>query len=336
MNNQYQNYTSYQGYTPITLPQKPPRARLHVGIIAFAAALVMVITAIAQVLIDDFAMAKNPALAENAWYSWALSGLPMYLIGMPVAFLLLLAIPAKAPQKKKSNPLMWFGFLFLCFALTYIANFIGQYFIAWLTNETNLEVENEVQKATSVTPFEINLIFIGILAPIFEELFYRKAIIDRLRRYGDRPAILISGLIFGLAHGNFNQIFYTVAVGMLLGLIYIRTGSVLYTISIHAAFNMIGGVFTTELVRRMDENLAPVQGDTIGMVMSLAYSIFIILSLVVGIIFLIANLRRFNRSLQKGEYTLSFDKWMNALVINPGMWVFLALIALLLITSLFV
>jgi hypothetical protein len=70
------------------------------------------------------------------------------------------------------------------------------------------------------------------------------------------------------------------------------------------------------------------------MVMLVAYAAFVILSLVIGIIFFICNVKRFSRSLKKGEYTLSFDQWMNSPVLNPGMWVFLALIALLFVANL--
>ncbi len=334
--NQYQNYTFYQNdAAQIVLPTKPPRARLHTGIIAFSVALVILLTSVAQAIIHGVVLGINPALAENDWYLWVLSVIPMYVFAMPIAYLLLLTIPKSAPQKQKLNPLMWVGFLFLCFALSYAANIAGQYFGDWIYNMLGVEVENELEQMTSVTPLGINLLFVGVLAPIFEELFYRKAVIDRLRRYGDLPAILISGLIFGLVHGNFNQVFYATCVGILLSFIYVRTGSVLYTISIHAAFNMIGGVYTTELIRRMDENMALAENDTVGQIMLMAYTVFTLLSLVVGTIFLLANLRRFSRSLQKGEYTLSFDKWMNALVFNPGMWVFLAIVALLFLSSLF-
>lgn len=335
--NQYQNYyTSYQtNEAPVILPQKPPRARLHTGVIAISVTLVILLTSVVQAIVHGVILGVNPALTENDWYMWALSGLPMYLFAMPLSYLLLLTLPKTAPQKRKLNPLMWLGFLFLCFAISYGANIVGQYVNDWIYSMLGIEVENQLGEMTSVTPFGINLLFVGILAPVFEELFYRKAIIDRLRRYGDLPAILISGLIFGLVHGNFDQVFYATAVGMLLSFIYVRTGSVLYTISIHAAFNMIGGVYTTELLRRMGENLIPAEGDTVGQVMLMAYSVFTLLSLIIGTVFLFANLKRFNRSLQKGEYTLGFDKWMNALVLNPGMWVFLAMVALLFVSSLF-
>ena len=336
--NQYQNYTYYQNEqneaTPILLPQNPPKARLHTGIIGFAIVLGLLLTLFAQLVMIGVVEVMYPAFAENDWYMWVVSTVPLYLIGMPIAYLLFLTIPKSVPQKQKINPLMWIGFLFLCFLLTYLTNFLGQFVTDWIYNFFGIEVQNDLAEMTYITPFGINFLFVGILAPVFEELFYRKAIIDRLRRYGDLPAILISGLIFGLAHGNFSQVFYATAIGMLFGFIYLRTGNVFYTISLHMAFNMIGGVYSTELMRRLGDSLTPAEGDTVGMVMLLAYNVFMILSVVVGSIFLIANIRRFCRSLQKGEYTLSFDKWMNALVLNPGMWVFIAWTAIVFISNL--
>lgn len=332
---QYQNYTFHQNnVTPIMHLKKPPKARLHVGIITFSAALVIILTLVVQVIAHTFILEAYPAIAENDWYMWVLSSLPMYLVAMPIAYLLLLSVPNRAPQKQKLNLLTWVGFFCLCFALAFMSNFLGQYVNDLVYNTLGLEVENELEQMTVTTPLGINILFVGILAPVFEELFYRKAVIDRLRRYGDLPAVLISGLIFGLAHGDLSQVFYATSAGILLSFIYIETGSVLYTISIHSAFNMIGGVYTTEMIRRMGENLTPTEGDILGQVMVMAYDLFVILSLIIGFVFLILNIARFCRSLKKGEYTLSFDKWMNTLLLNPGMWVFLFTIGILFVSSL--
>lgn len=333
--NQYPDYTFYQNYTQPTPPKTDlVRARRHVGIGAFAVAFMFVLTVVAQIFGNAVVMIFYPALAENDWYLWALSGLPMYFFAMPVCYLIMRLVPASAPQKKKTHPLTWAGFLCLCFAVTVFANILGQYFSNWFSNLTGLQIENELQEMTSNTSFVVNLIFVGILAPIFEELFYRKAVIDRLRRYGDMPAILISGLAFGLVHGNFNQVFYTVAVGILLSFIYVHTGNVLYTISIHAAFNLIGGVYTTEIVRRVGETLIPAEGDVIGIVMVAAYAIFTVVALIVGVIFLIVNIGRFCRSLKKGEETLTLGEWIKVIFLNPGVWVFIVMIAILFISSL--
>ena len=318
----------------ILLPQKPPRARLHVGTIAFAITLGMLLTFITQAIGAVVISVVNPALIENDWFTMAFSVAPIYLIEMPAAYLLLLTIPKSAPQKQKLHPFMWIGFLFLCFLLTYLSNFIGQFVEVWIYNLLGVEVRNDIGEMSYITPFGANFLFLGILAPVFEELFYRKAIIDRLRRYGDLPAILISGVIFGLIHGNFSQVFYATAIGMVLGYVYLRTGKVLYTILLHATFNLVSGVYVTELIRRFGSSGIPAEGDTVGIIMVLAYNALMILSVVIGSVFLLVNLKRFYRSLKKGEYTLTFDQWMNALLINPGVWAFVAWMALVFISSL--
>ena len=336
--NQYPNYTPYQSFQGeeeiVMLPQKPPRARLHIGTIGFALTLGMLLTMIVQVIGAAVVSVVNPALIENDWFSMAFSVVPIYLIEMPVVYLLLLTIPKSVPQKKKLHPLMWLCFAFLCFFVADLAGFAGQIVEAWIYNFFGIEVQNDLAEMTYITPFGVNFLFIGVLAPIFEELIYRKAIIDRLRRYGDLPAILISGLIFGLIHGNFSQVFYSAAIGLVLGYVYVRTGNVLYTILLHATFNIVSGVYVTELIRRFGSSGIPAEGDTVGNIMVLAYNAFTILAFVVGAIFLLVSIRRFWRSLQKGEYTLTFDQWMKAIFINPGVWVFLLWMALVFISSL--
>lgn len=333
--NKHQNYTTYRTYiSSSTPPEKLPRVRFHLGVGAIAIALVFLFTMAAQIILHGALLRIAPAVIENDWYNWVLSVVPMYLIAMPLSYLLMRTIPASTPRKQKIHPLMWIGFLCLCFALTYAANIIGQYVGNLIFNFTGFKVENELEEMTVSTPFLVNVLFVAILAPIFEELFYRKAVIDRLRRYGDLPAILISGLVFGLVHGNFNQFFYATAIGILLSFIYVRTGSVLYTISIHAAFNFIGGVYTTELIRRVGQELTPAEGDTMGMLMVTAYSLFTIGSLIIGAIFFIVNIISFCRSLRKGDQSLTFGQWLNVLIFNPGVLVFALVIAVLFISSL--
>ena len=326
--NRYPEYPPHQNEAEeaVMLPQTPPKARLHTGIIVFAIALGEVVALLVQLIIQTLITSYYPAITENDWFMWAISTFPIYLVAMPISYLLFLTVPKSVPQKKKLTLPMWFGFLFFCFGVSYFFKYLGQYVIDWIYVLLGVEVKDQAAEIAYITPFGINLLFVGILGPIFEELFFRKAVIDRLRRYGDLPAILISGLIFGLIHGNFSQLFYTAAIGMVLGFVYLRTGNVLYTIALHCVFNIIGGVYVTEMLRYAESD--------IGIVMTLAYGLFVILSFVVGAIFLIANIRRFCCSLQKGEYSLTFDQWMNALVFNPGMWAFLAWMALMFLSSL--
>lgn len=84
----------------------------------------------------------------------------------------------------------------------------------------------------------LGALVLGILVPILEELMFRKFLIDHLCKYGVSAAILLSGLVFGLYHGNFSQFFYAFGLGIVFGAIYAHTGKLIYTILLHMAVNL--------------------------------------------------------------------------------------------------
>lgn len=88
----------------------------------------------------------------------------------------------------------------------------------------------------------VMLVFSALVAPVCEELIYRKLLLGSMRPMGDTPAILISSLIFGLAHGNFDQFAYAVFSGMIFGIIAVRYKSIIPTILLHVANNLLVSV----------------------------------------------------------------------------------------------
>jgi len=87
--------------------------------------------------------------------------------------------------------------------------------------------------ATSVLDSVIYCIFVCIAAPIGEELLFRGAILKSLLPYGSRFAIIISAVLFGLVHGNFEQIPFALFVGLIFGYIAVKTDSLFYAITLH-------------------------------------------------------------------------------------------------------
>lgn len=81
-----------------------------------------------------------------------------------------------------------------------------------------------------------------VIAPVFEEFIFRGVLMDALKPYGNGFAIFVTGLLFGLYHGNFSQLFYTAIIGIALGYIGNVTNSVFATTIIHAMFNSISGI----------------------------------------------------------------------------------------------
>ena len=79
-----------------------------------------------------------------------------------------------------------------------------------------------------------------VCAPIFEEFIFRGIILESTRhRFGVIAAWLISSLCFGLAHVMPSQILPTMIVGLVLGYVYIRSGSLFSGILLHALNNAL-------------------------------------------------------------------------------------------------
>lgn len=81
-----------------------------------------------------------------------------------------------------------------------------------------------------------------VLAPLFEEYWFRGIIQTSLSQYGNGFAIAVSALCFGMAHGNIHQLCYCFIMGIGLGYVRYATGSILPTTVIHAMLNSISGI----------------------------------------------------------------------------------------------
>ena len=79
-----------------------------------------------------------------------------------------------------------------------------------------------------------------IIGPIAEELTFR-GLVQRRARIWLKPgtAIVVSSLIFGLAHMNMIQLIYAFGIGLLLGYLYEKSGNLIAPILAHMAANAV-------------------------------------------------------------------------------------------------
>lgn len=84
-------------------------------------------------------------------------------------------------------------------------------------------------------------IMVCILAPIFEEIIFRGIILKGMLNYKVHPAvaIVVSGIIFGIAHLNPWQFVGAGILGIIFGFIYYRTKSLCIPILLHALNNCL-------------------------------------------------------------------------------------------------
>ncbi|HPT84051.1 MAG TPA: CPBP family intramembrane metalloprotease, partial [Limnochordia bacterium] len=82
------------------------------------------------------------------------------------------------------------------------------------------------------------LLLVG--APLGEELFFRGLLVSLLReRLRAAPAVLLAALLFALLHFYTLQFVPVLVSGVLLGLLYVRTGSIIVPIAAHFAVNAL-------------------------------------------------------------------------------------------------
>jgi len=92
----------------------------------------------------------------------------------------------------------------------------------------------------STTPLGLALavVVVGLLAPVAEELFFRGYMLTRLRAvWSPGPAILVSAIAFGIIHGEWVHGLLAAGIGVYLGLVTERSGSVVPAIVCHAVNN---------------------------------------------------------------------------------------------------
>jgi len=76
-----------------------------------------------------------------------------------------------------------------------------------------------------------------LLAPVCEELFFRGYLVGALRPYGQRSAVLAAAAAFALIHDLSPALAAHFALGCLLALMMVKTGSILAPMLIHASYN---------------------------------------------------------------------------------------------------
>ncbi|HEY9543605.1 CPBP family intramembrane glutamic endopeptidase [Prevotella sp.] len=107
---------------------------------------------------------------------------------------------------------------------------------------------------------------VGILVPLTEEAVFRGAILRTLLKGMSGPwkwgAIVISAAIFGLAHGNDAQFYHAFLIGVLIGWMYVRTGSIVPGVVYHVVNNSIAYILTTLYPHSSDMKLIDLAGGS--------------------------------------------------------------------------
>ena len=256
-----------------------------------------------------------------------ISAICNYILPFPILIFLMKKLDSENLEKESLSLKTFFQYFCISYTLMIIGNLIGLAITFAIGEAIQSDIANPIQTLINSTDILLNLIIISIIGPIFEEMLFRKLLIDRTIKYGARISIILSATLFGLMHGNLNQFFYAFLLGGFFAYVYIKTGNILYTIILHIFLNLIGSVFSLFVVESAN---AIAQGTYAGFDISiiLIYIIFIITAMLFGLLGLV-NYKK--ADLRKIKTKIELANPLKTSFINPGMICYVGFTILLVI-----
>lgn len=132
-------------------------------------------------------------------------------------------------------------------------NFIITTVVGWLEKLPIAQSYNDLMNFTLNGDAFFMILTAGILAPLVEEICFRYWMFDVMKGKSDTFKIIVSAILFGVAHFNIIQSTYAFLMGLVLGYAYAKTKNLWSSILIHFSVNMSSVIF----------ELLPTTGQTI-------------------------------------------------------------------------
>lgn len=182
---------------------------------------------------------------------------------------------------EKNTALTSVAMMFLGTSICFAASYVNSLLFPVSEEAADLYFSTEIQGG-----YALVLMFISTaIVPAFvEELLFRGVVLSSIRPYSEGGAILISSLLFGLMHQTPFQLFYATAIGVVLGIIRVKTGSIWTGVLVHF-FNNFLSVIQTYLLEFYDEHT----GNLVYIILTLS---IILLGFVLGAVFYIKCQKR--------------------------------------------
>ena len=140
--------------------------------------------------------------------------------------------------KPSEFALCFFCGVSVCVVFNHLLSYSGLYDLL----ENSFE---PVAELLFVGDFWLELVAVGILTPIAEELIFRGLMYRRMRWYLDAKwAAVMSAMIFAVIHGNLLQGIYAFGIGLLMAFVYERYHHILAPVLIHVGANIVSVALT--------------------------------------------------------------------------------------------
>ena len=142
---------------------------------------------------------------------------------------------------EKNKILICFLIGFLVFVLNI---FVSSFFFNLISSLGYSQPRSTGESTYSLLTLFLNLIFTALLPGICEEMVHRGMILNSLKKFGVKYAIVISAILFGLLHLNIEQFFYATIIGLYLGFLTIYSSSIIPAIVVHFMNNALSVILS--------------------------------------------------------------------------------------------
>lgn len=141
------------------------------------------------------------------------------------------------------------------FMLCLVSNYISAGFDSFVEGFGVTFTDIETKQPSNITEFLLLTLECAVVPALVEEFAVRGIIMQPLRRYGDRFAIVMSAVIFALMHGNMMQIPFALMAGIALGYFAVSTGSIWTSVAIHFMNNFFSVLLSSTNQDSLIENI---------------------------------------------------------------------------------
>ncbi len=317
-NYSYNDYLNYEYYRNLQKSEKEEKTIKKIGKICGIGALLYLVFAYSfsfvvailskffkplQVIFSDL----TATYAFDAITSVLSLGLPFLLVYLILRRKKLVkSLPYEKPMNMESTKYLTMLSIPVMVFSSIIINYISAIFQLILGVEFNSNMNDT--KLSGFGSVLVIFISVAVVPAIMEEFVVRGVVLQPLRKFGDKSAIIISALFFSMLHGNMLQIPYTFVGGLILGYLAVKTKSLWPPMVLHFVNN-----FYSAIVMVVSDNFSEKAANYT------AYGIWAFFA-AIGIIGFIGYMKNRDRTQRfKAESSLSIREKVVAFIKNGPM-----------------
>lgn len=219
---------------------------------------------------------------------------------------------------------LFFGGVLACFGFNAISNIVSNVILNVFSFLPFGSTAYHYEYEETVPGFLLTVLNIAIIPAIFEEFAFRGVALGLLRKkMPDMAAVTVSALLFGLLHGNMEQIPFAFCMCMVFALSTVLTGSMWPAITAHFLNN-----FSSVVLDYISKDTGPVSGQ----MLSLFYLLISAIISIFGIMLLKEKIKEKSSEFACAPITnRRYIKWS---VGSPAIIVFICIVsAVMLVTA---